>query len=201
LRRFIHMCFEFKDIFLWAQELSVLVRKESGGGGRRSAWRSPENQDLLAKQTQKPKCHGSGGRDTRPGGMMGCGPGLQGGDQESQGTAGAELGWGRGKEERGSFRYTGQQRKMKETVPPSRVKREMSLQLALRRLTYSVACFASVFTSKCSSHTTQVTDSKGRDWGNEEPPAVGEHQVQDHLRNLKMHKSRGPNEVHPKVLK
>jgi len=27
--------------------------------------------------------------------------------------------------------------------------------------------FASVFTSKCSSHTTQVTDGKSRDWENE----------------------------------
>ena len=37
--------------------------------------------------------------------------------------------------------------------------------------------FASVFTSKCSSHTTQVTEGKGRDWENEEPPTAGEDQV------------------------
>jgi len=37
--------------------------------------------------------------------------------------------------------------------------------------------FASVFSGKCSSHTTQVTDSKGRDWENEELPTVGENQV------------------------
>ena len=37
--------------------------------------------------------------------------------------------------------------------------------------------FALVFTGKCSSHTTQVTDSKGRDWENEELPTVGEDQV------------------------
>jgi len=49
--------------------------------------------------------------------------------------------------------------------------------------------FASVFTSKCSSHITQVADSKRRDWENEELPTVGEDQVQDHLRNLKVHKS------------
>jgi len=29
--------------------------------------------------------------------------------------------------------------------------------------------FASVFNSKCSSHTTKVADVKGRDWDNEEP--------------------------------
>lgn len=37
--------------------------------------------------------------------------------------------------------------------------------------------FASVVTSKCSGHTTQVAEVKGRDWENEGPPAVGEDQV------------------------
>ncbi|KFW04233.1 hypothetical protein N327_12989, partial [Fulmarus glacialis] len=32
-------------------------------------------------------------------------------------------------------------------------------------------------------------------------PTVGEDQVQDHLRNLRVHKSMGPNEIHPQVLK
>jgi len=61
--------------------------------------------------------------------------------------------------------------------------------------------FASVFTGKCPSHTTQVTDGKGRDWENEEPPTAGEDQVRDHLRNQKVHKSMGPDEVHPRVLR
>ncbi|GAB0207018.1 mitochondrial enolase superfamily member 1 [Grus japonensis] len=58
--------------------------------------------------------------------------------------------------------------------------------------------FASVFTGKCSSHTAQVTE--GRDWENEEPPTVGEDEVQEYLRNLKVHKSMGPEEMHPQVL-
>ena len=37
--------------------------------------------------------------------------------------------------------------------------------------------FALVFTSKFSSHTTQFTESKGRDWENEVLPNVGEDQV------------------------
>jgi len=61
--------------------------------------------------------------------------------------------------------------------------------------------FASVFNSKCSSHTTQVAERKGRDWENEEPPAVGEDQVQDCLRNLKVHRSMGPDEMHLWVLR
>ncbi|PKU46939.1 rna-directed dna polymerase from mobile element hypothetical protein [Limosa lapponica baueri] len=58
-----------------------------------------------------------------------------------------------------------------------------------------------VFTSKCSNHTTQVTKGKGRNWENEESPNVIKGQVQNHLRNLKVHKSMGPNEMHLQVLR
>ncbi|GAB0203254.1 mitochondrial enolase superfamily member 1 [Grus japonensis] len=59
--------------------------------------------------------------------------------------------------------------------------------------------FASVFTGKCLSHTAQVTE--GGDWENAEPPTVGEDQVREYLRNLKVHKSMGPDEMHPWVLR
>ncbi|GAB0202791.1 mitochondrial enolase superfamily member 1 [Grus japonensis] len=59
--------------------------------------------------------------------------------------------------------------------------------------------FASVFTGKCLSHTAQVTE--GRDWENAEPPTVGEDQVREYLRNLKVHNSMGPDEMHPWVLR
>ncbi|KFV50895.1 hypothetical protein N328_05902, partial [Gavia stellata] len=41
----------------------------------------------------------------------------------------------------------------------------------------------------------------GRDWENEVPHTIGKDQVQDHLRNLKVHKSMGPDEMHPRVLR
>ncbi|GAB0183759.1 mitochondrial enolase superfamily member 1 [Grus japonensis] len=44
--------------------------------------------------------------------------------------------------------------------------------------------FASVFTSKYSSHTTQVTEGKGRDWEKEEPPTAAEDQGKSCLTNL-----------------
>ncbi|GAB0208817.1 mitochondrial enolase superfamily member 1 [Grus japonensis] len=59
--------------------------------------------------------------------------------------------------------------------------------------------FASVFTGKCLSHTAQVTE--GRDWENAEPPTVGGDQVREYLRNLKVHKAMGPDELHPRVLR
>ncbi|GAB0206691.1 mitochondrial enolase superfamily member 1 [Grus japonensis] len=62
------------------------------------------------------------------------------------------------------------------------------------------AFFASVFTGKGSSHTAQATEGKGRDWEDAEPPTV-EDQVREYLRNLKVHKSMGPDEMHPQVLR
>lgn len=61
--------------------------------------------------------------------------------------------------------------------------------------------FASVLTSTCSSHIIQVAEGKVRNWENKEPPSVGENQVSDHLRNLEVHKSMGPDEIHPPVLR
>ncbi|PKU42353.1 rna-directed dna polymerase from mobile element jockey-like [Limosa lapponica baueri] len=55
--------------------------------------------------------------------------------------------------------------------------------------------------SKGSSHTAQVTEGTGRDWEKEELPIIGEYQVQDHLRNLKVHKRLGPDEIHLRVLR
>ncbi|GAB0204184.1 mitochondrial enolase superfamily member 1 [Grus japonensis] len=43
--------------------------------------------------------------------------------------------------------------------------------------------------------------TQGRDWENAEPPTVGEDQVQEYLRNLKVHKFMGPDEMHPRVLR
>ena len=43
--------------------------------------------------------------------------------------------------------------------------------------------------------------SQGRDWGSKVPSTVREDQVQDHLRNLNIFKSVGPEKMHPRVLR
>ncbi|GAB0187360.1 mitochondrial enolase superfamily member 1 [Grus japonensis] len=99
------------------------------------------------------------------------------------------------------YTYVSDKRKMRENVSP--LWNEMGDLVTQDRENAEVLndFFASVFTGKCLSHTARVTEGKDRDWENEEPPTVGEDQVQDHLRNLKVHKSMGPDEMHPWVLR
>jgi len=61
--------------------------------------------------------------------------------------------------------------------------------------------FASVFSDNCSPHSPQTFGLVGGDWGSNVRPTVSKDQVWDHLRNLNTHKSVGPNEMHPRVLR
>lgn len=57
----------------------------------------------------------------------------------------------------------------------------------------------SALMASCSSHRAQVAGGKGREWENKELPTVGENWGQESLRDLKVHKSMGPDEMHPWV--
>ncbi|KFP01210.1 hypothetical protein N300_01090, partial [Calypte anna] len=41
----------------------------------------------------------------------------------------------------------------------------------------------------------------GKDWEKEEPPTLDEEQVKDHLKNMKVNKSMGPDGIYPRPLK
>jgi len=99
------------------------------------------------------------------------------------------------------YRYVSDEKKTRENVGPLRKEAGDLATWDVEKAEVFSDFFASVFNSKCSSHTAQVADGKGRDWENEELPTVEEDQVQDCLRNLKVHKSMGPDEMHPRVLR
>lgn len=61
--------------------------------------------------------------------------------------------------------------------------------------------FSSVFNGILSPCISQGLELQSRDWGNEVPPIAGEDQVQDYLKSMKIRKSMGPNEVHPRFLR
>ncbi|XP_076217536.1 uncharacterized protein LOC143172166 [Aptenodytes patagonicus] len=99
------------------------------------------------------------------------------------------------------YRYVRDKRKTRENVGPLRNETGDLVTRDTEKAEVLNDFFASVFTGKCSSLTAQAAEGKGGDWENEEPPTVGEDQVQDHLRHLKVHESMGPDEIHPRVLK
>jgi len=74
-------------------------------------------------------------------------------------------------------RYVNDKRKAKENVGPLWKKTGDLVTQGMEKAEVLNAFFASVFTNKCSSHTAQVTDGKGRDWENEEWTTAGEDQV------------------------
>jgi len=59
--------------------------------------------------------------------------------------------------------------------------------------------FALVFTSSFFSCITQANKLKHENWDSNVPPALSEDQVCDHLKNLNIHKSMGPDKKHPRV--
>ncbi|GAB0179431.1 hypothetical protein GRJ2_000408400 [Grus japonensis] len=99
------------------------------------------------------------------------------------------------------YRYVSDKRKMRENVGPLRNETGDLVTQDMEKAEVLNDFFASVFTGKCLSHTAQVTEGKGRDWENAKPPTVGEDQDREYLRNLKVHKSTGPDEMHPRVLR
>ncbi|GAB0178195.1 mitochondrial enolase superfamily member 1 [Grus japonensis] len=97
------------------------------------------------------------------------------------------------------YRYVSEKRKARENVGPLWNEMGDLVTQDMEKAEVLNDFFASVFTGKCLSHTAQVTE--GRDWENAEPRTVGEDQVREYLRNLKVHKSMGPDELHPQVLR
>ena len=61
--------------------------------------------------------------------------------------------------------------------------------------------FASAFSDNCSPHSPQPFGLVGEGQGSNIPPTVSEDQVHDQLRNVNIHSSMGPNEMHPRVLR
>ena len=97
------------------------------------------------------------------------------------------------------YRYISDKRKTRENVGPLWKEMGDLVTQDMEKAEVLNDFLASVFTGKCLSHTAQVTE--GRDWENAELPTVGEDQVHEYLRNLKVHKSMGPDELHPWVLR
>ncbi|GAB0179904.1 hypothetical protein GRJ2_000455700 [Grus japonensis] len=188
----------FKGHLLQAQERCIPTKSKSGKNTKRPPWM---NKELLGKV--KPKKEAYRGWKQGQVAWEEYRETVQAvRDQVRKAKALIELNLARDvKDNKKSFyRYVSDKRRMRENVGPLQNETGHLVTPDMEKAEVLNDFFASVFTGKSLSHTTQVAEGRGRDWGNE-LPTVGEDQVQDHLRNLKVHKSMGPDEMHLWILR
>jgi len=105
---------------------------------------------------------------------------------------------------KGFYRYVNWKRKIKESVHPRSPQMNKNSDLVStdeEKAEELHNFFASVFTGNLFPHPSQADGPQDRDQGGKAPPTAREDQFQDHLRNLNIHKSMGPDEIHPRVLR
>ena len=97
------------------------------------------------------------------------------------------------------YRYLNQKSKVQKGFP-TLVSDTGKLVTTDKEKTEVLNFFAFVFSGNCLSRTLQIFGLVGGDWGSNIHPTVSEDQIRDHLWKLNIHKSMGPNEMHPRVL-
>jgi len=189
----------FKDPFHTEQELSVLRCNKSSKEGKRLAWLS---QDMLDKLKGKGNCTDSGSRDKYLGksiemlpSCVGIGPGRPRQKLELNLVREAKNNM------KGFYRYVSQKWKVKESIPSVMNKYEKLVSIDEEKDEVLNNFFASVFTGKLSPQPSPVDGLQYGDQRGKALPTVREDQVRDLLRNLNVHKSMGPDKMHPRVLR
>ncbi|CAM5151080.1 unnamed protein product [Eretmochelys imbricata] len=99
---------------------------------------------------------------------------------------------------KGFFRYVGNKKKAKESVGPLMNEGGNLVTEDVEKANVLNAFFASVFINKVSSQTAALGITT---WGIDGQPSVEKEVVRDYLEKLDVHKSMGPDELHPRVLK
>ncbi|KFV02207.1 hypothetical protein N340_13570, partial [Tauraco erythrolophus] len=165
----------FKDYLLQAQERCIPTKRKSSRNTTRPAWM---NKELLDQLGHKKKAYRGWKRGqvaweehrviiqaTR--------------DQVRKPKALIELNLVRDIKgnKKNFYRYVSDKKRSRENVGPLRKETGDLATQDMEKAEVLNDFFASVFTGKSSSVMAQVTEGKGRDWENEEPPTVGEDQV------------------------
>ncbi|GAB0210120.1 mitochondrial enolase superfamily member 1 [Grus japonensis] len=187
----------FKGHLLQAQQRCIPTKRKSSKTTKRPPWM---NKDLLGKLKQKKEAY-RGWKQGQVAWEEYRETVRAARDPVRKAKALIEISLARDvKDNKKSFyRYVSDKRRTRENVGPLRNEMGDLVTQDMEKAEVLNDFFASVFTGKCLSHTAQVTE--GRDWENAEPPTVGEDQVREYLRNLKVHKSMGPDEMHPRLLR
>ncbi|XP_068785519.1 uncharacterized protein [Struthio camelus] len=99
------------------------------------------------------------------------------------------------------FKYIRSKRKTRENVGPLLNGAGALVTKDTEKAELLNAFFASVFTAKASPEEFQTLETREEGWRKEDSPLVEEDQVRDLLSKLDIHKSMGPDGMHPRVLR
>ncbi|GAB0205781.1 mitochondrial enolase superfamily member 1 [Grus japonensis] len=98
---------------------------------------------------------------------------------------------------KGFFKYISSKRKTRENVDPLLNEVGALVMEATGKAELLNAVFASVFTTKVGPQETQTLEVGEKVWRKEDLPLVEEDGVKEYLGNLDIHKSTGPDRMHP----
>jgi len=188
----------FKDHLLQAQEQCIPTKRKSVKNTRRPAWMNKEVLDKL-KHRKEPYRGWKQGQvaweEYRENVRA-----ARNQVRKAKGLIQLNLARDIKGNKKSFYRYISDKRKASENVGPLQKETGDLVTWDMKKAEVLNDFLASVFTGKRSRHTAQVAGGPGRDWKkNEELPTAGEAQVRDHPRNMKVHKSRGPDDIHSQV--
>ena len=102
---------------------------------------------------------------------------------------------------KGFFKYVNSKRRSKENIGPIPVEDGHLTNRDEEKAEAFNVFFASVFSNTDRSWAAQSPESEGQECGNSDFPFVDTEIVRDQLYQLNVHKSMGPDGIHPRVLK
>ncbi|CAM4681894.1 unnamed protein product [Lepidochelys kempii] len=186
----------FKESLLRLQGQSILMCRKNSKYGRQSAWL---NSEILADLKYKKEAYKKWkiGQMTREE-YKNIAWGSRSEISKAKSHLELQLARDVKSNKKGFFRYVSNKKEVKESVGPLLNEGGNLVTEDVEKANVLNAFFASVFTNKVSFQTAALGSTA---WGGGDQISVEKEVVRDYLEKLDVHKSMGPDALHPRVLK
>ncbi|GAB0206526.1 hypothetical protein GRJ2_003118200 [Grus japonensis] len=188
----------FKHHFLQAQDRCIPKNRKSSKGGRTPAWMSKELLEKLKgkKEVYRMWKKGLATWEEYRNVVSVC-------SNARKAKAHLELNLARDVKDKkeGFFKYISRKRTTRENVGPLLNEVGALVTEDTEKEKLLNAAFASVFTAKAGPQESQALEVGEKVLRKEDLPLVEEDRVREHLGKLDIHKSMGPDGMHPRVLR